>query len=78
MFIEFLFEIIHERCEPLVLAFELAKCCCKFNQYFQLRDQENVRVLFELEQYKESKEKREFKESVVQMERSDKTVKKPT
>ena len=33
LFAEFFFEVINERCEPLVLAFELFKAVCKLKQY---------------------------------------------
>ena len=75
--INFFFEVINERCEPLVLAFELFKAVCKLRQYRSLVTQEKIRVYMDLINYKQVKESKEFEASQIELLRSEKRVKKP-
>ena len=52
LFIEFLFEVLHERGEPLVFAFEGFKCLLKLKEYRRLVKYERVNVYLDMEQYK--------------------------
>ena len=56
LFLEFLFEVLHERVEPLVLAFEGLKCLCKLKEYRRLVKYERINVNLDMEQYKQLKQ----------------------
>ena len=49
---EFLFEVLHERGEPLVFAFEVVKGLLKLREYRRLVKYERVNVFIDMEQYK--------------------------
>lgn len=48
---EFLFEVINERDEPLVFAFELTKFFLRLREYRNLVKYERINVLIDMEQY---------------------------
>ena len=72
--LEFLFEVINERDEPLVLAFELAKCFFRLREYRQLVRQEKINVLLEMDIYKQFKQAQEHEESMCALIRSQRTI----
>ena len=49
LFIEFLFEVLHERGEPLVFVFEGVKSLLKLREYRQLVKYERVNVFIDME-----------------------------
>jgi hypothetical protein len=51
LFVEFFFEIMHERAEPLIAAIELAKCVLKLREYRLLVGQEKINTYVEMETY---------------------------
>ena len=51
LFIEFYFEVINERDEPLVFAFELAKFFLRMREYRSLVRHERINVLIDMETY---------------------------
>ena len=53
LFVEFLFEILHEKDEPLIAVIELVKASLKLREYFLLINKEKVHSYLELESYKE-------------------------
>ena len=55
LFLEFLFEVINERDEPLVFAFEVAKACLKLREYRSLVCHERINVLIDMELYTQFK-----------------------
>jgi hypothetical protein len=63
LFIEFLFEILHEKNEPLISVIELFKACLKLREYYQLIKKENVHSYLELESYRELTLLKEIKEN---------------
>lgn len=74
MFIEFLFEILHEKDEPLILGVELVKALLKIKEYYQLVTKEKVNSYLELESYKELTLLKEIKHNHVQLMRSNRRV----
>ena len=55
LFIEFFFEVINERDEPIVFVVELAKAIIKLKEYRGLRKHEEINVLIDLDMYKQYK-----------------------
>ena len=55
LFIEFFFEILNERCEPLILVFESFKSFLSFIEYKSLIEKENIKVYININSYKEFK-----------------------
>lgn len=54
LFIEFLFEILHEKNEPLISLFELIKAALKLREFHQLLTKERgIHTYLELESYRE-------------------------
>ena len=51
LFMEFLFEVINERDEPLVFAFEAVKFVLKLREYRALVRHERIHVLIDMELY---------------------------
>ena len=51
LFAEFLFEVINERDEPLVFAFEALKFVLRLREYRALVKHERINVLIDMEQY---------------------------
>lgn len=74
LFLEFLFEIINEKDEPLVCLVELAKAACKLLEFRQLVARENINSYIELESYRELKLLKEIKENHLRLMRSKKQV----
>ena len=52
LFLEFLFEVINERDEPLVFAFEVAKAVLRLREYRALVKYERINVLIDMEVYR--------------------------
>lgn len=63
LFIEFFFEILNERCEPIVLIIEGLKSFLRLREYSQLLFKENINVYIDIEAYKDMKRLKEIKES---------------
>lgn len=51
LFIEFFFEIMHERAEPLIAVIEGIKCLLKLREYKLLVGQEKINTYIEMETY---------------------------
>ena len=51
LFLEFLFEVINERDEPLVFAFEVAKAVLRLREYRSLVKHERINTLIDMECY---------------------------
>jgi len=52
LFMEFLFEVINERNEPLVFTFEAVKFFLRLREYRSLVKHERINVLIDMELYK--------------------------
>ena len=52
LFVEFFFEVINERDEPIVLVIELAKCIMKMREYVALVHNESINVYVEVDLYR--------------------------
>ena len=76
LFVEFLFEILHEKNEPIILVVELLKSMLKINEYYQLVHKEKVSSYLELESYKELTLLKEIKHNHVLLMRSNRRVHK--
>ena len=63
LFIEFIYEILNEQSEPLVIVIEGIKCLLKLREYRQLINKEHINAYIELEAYKELKKLKEIKAS---------------
>jgi len=63
LFIEFLFEILHEKDEPLIAVVELVKAALKLREYYQLIVKEKIHSYLELESYRELTLLKEIKEN---------------
>ena len=72
LFVEFFFEVINERCEPLVCLFEVVKAFCRAREYWKLQNQEGIKVYLGLETYKGLKESKEYEASMLNLIRSKK------
>ena len=77
LFAEFLFEVINERDEPLVFAFEAAKFILRLREYRSLVRHERINVLIDMEVYTQFKMAQEHEERVCSLIRSQKQVEKP-
>jgi len=53
LFVEFLFEILHEKDEPLLTVIEVVKAGLKLRELWQLVNKEKVNSYIELESYRE-------------------------
>lgn len=77
LFLEFLFEVINERDEPLVFAFELIKCACRLREYRALVRHERLNVLIDMDAYKQFKLAQEHEDKVCSLIRAQKQIEKP-
>ena len=76
LFIEFFFEILNEKAEPLIAVVELVKSILKFREYRLLVSSENLNTYIEMESYHELKRIKEIKDKHFQLVRSKKTLPK--
>ncbi len=76
LFVEFFFEIMHERAEPLIVAIELAKSVLKFREYRLLVGQEKINTYIEMEAYQELKKMKEIKDAHFTLVRTKKKLPK--
>ncbi len=76
LFIEFFFEILNERAEPLIATIELIKALLKFREYRLLVSNERLNTYLEMESYQELKRLKEIKEKHFLLVRSKKTLPK--
>ena len=77
LFVEFLFEILHEKDEPLVAMIELVKAGLKLREYYQLiKKEKGVHSYLELESYRELTLLKEIKHNHIQLMRSKRHVQK--
>ena len=77
LFIEFLFEILHEKDEPLIALIELVKAGLKLREYHQLLTKEKgIHSYLELESYRELTLLNEIKQNHIQLMRSKRRVEK--
>lgn len=74
MFVEFFFEIMNEKAEPLIALIELIKCVFRFYEYKALINKENLHSYIDLEAYKEMKRLKEIKENHFALVRSKKKL----
>ena len=77
LFIEFFFEVINERDEPIVLVFEVAKAFFRFREYISLMRKEDLHVLIDFEVYKQYNLSEAYEQGLINLIRSNKTIKKP-
>ena len=70
LFVEFLFEILHEKDEPLIAGIEFVKAGLKLREYYQLITKENINSYLELDSYKELTLLKEIKEGHIELMRS--------
>jgi hypothetical protein len=76
LFVEFFFEIMHERAEPLIAWVELAKCLLRLREYKLLVAQEKINTYIEMETYQEFKRMKEIRDAHFTLERSKKRMPK--
>jgi len=77
LFIEFLFEILHEKDEPLIALIELVKAGLKLREYHQLLTKEKgIHSYLELESYRELTLLNEIKQNHIQLMRQKRRVEK--
>jgi len=74
---EFLFEVINERGEPLVFAFEVVKAGLRLREYRSLVRHERINTLIDMEMYTQLKLAQEHEDKLCSLIRSQKTVEKP-
>lgn len=74
LFVEFLFEILHEKDEPLIMLIEAAKSCFKLREYYQLIHQEGINIYLDIESYRELTLLKEIKEGHIQMMKTKRLV----
>ncbi len=73
---EFFFEIMNERPEPLIAVIEFAKCIMKLREYALLVGQERLNAYIDSDQYQEMKRLKEIKEAHFTLIRSRKRLPK--
>jgi hypothetical protein len=78
LLIEFFWEFLHERADPLVVFLEAVKCLCKFKEYSELVHKENINTYLELEPFKEMMRLKEIRENNIYLIRSKKKFPKIT
>ena len=77
LFVEFLFEILHEKDEPLIAMIELLKAGLKLREYYQLiKKEKGVQSYLELESYRELTLLKEIKQNHIQHMRSKRHIEK--
>ena len=76
LFLEFFFEILNERCEPLIAVIEAFKSLLRLREYKQLIDKENINAYIDIDAYKELKRIKEIKDSHFFLVRSKKQLPK--
>lgn len=76
LFLEFFFEILNERCEPLIALLEGVKAMLRLREYNQLINKENINAYIDIEAYKELKRLKEIKDSHFYLVRSKKQMPK--
>lgn len=76
LFVEFFWEILNERSEPLIAIIEFFKCILKFREYKMLVDTEKVNSYIEMETYQEMKRIKEIKDAHFTLVRSRKKLPK--
>lgn len=76
LFIEFLFEILHEKDEPLIAVVELIKAGLKLREYYQLVHREKLQSYIELESYRELTLFKGIKETHIQLMRTKRRIQK--
>lgn len=76
LFVEFFFEILNERDEPLVALIEFFKAFLRLKEYKGLIYKENINAYIELDAYKELKRLKEIKENHFLLVRSKKRLPK--
>ena len=67
---EFFFEIMHERPEPLIAVVEFLKCLLRLREYALLVGRERVNAYIDADQYQEMKRLKEIKEQHFTLVRS--------
>jgi hypothetical protein len=75
-FIEFFYEIINERVEPLILVFEGINMVLRLREYVQLVKREHLNSYIDLDAYEDWKKLKEIKENHFFLVRSKKRLPK--
>ena len=70
IFAEFLFDLLNERDEPLVLALEVLKAVFRLREYRQLIGQEKIKTHIEFPEYKSLKDAQALEDSLCKLARS--------
>jgi len=74
IFAEFFFDILNERDEPLVFAFEAIKALLRLKEYRDLVSSEKIKTYVDFDTYKNLKETKAYEESLCKMARSQKII----
>lgn len=75
-FVEFFFEIMHEKPEPLIAVIEFAKCILRLREYALLVGSERVNAYIDADQYQEMKRLKEIRDQHFTLVRSKKRLPK--
>ena len=75
-FIEFFFEILNEKVEPVILFLEGIKVLLRLREYMQLLKSEHVNSYIDIDAYQEMKKLKEIKENHFFLVRSKKRLPK--
>lgn len=76
LFIEFFFEILNEKCEPLIVFVEAVKCILRLKEYKALIQREKINSYIDIDSYKEMKRLKEIKDNHFYLVRSKKKMPK--
>jgi hypothetical protein len=74
--VEFFFEIMNERTEPLIAVVEFVKMILKFREYRLLVGSERINAYIDMEAYQEMKRLKEIKDAHFTLVRSRKRLPK--
>jgi hypothetical protein len=76
LFIEFFFELMHERVEPLLVVIEIGKVLLKLREYRLLVGHEKINTYIDMDAYQEMKRLKEIRDAHFTLVRSQKTLPK--
>jgi hypothetical protein len=76
LFVEFIFQLMNEHCEPLMVLIEIAKAGLRFKEYAALVKKEGIKLYIEQSEYKEHKEISEIKQTHYKLSMTKKQVPK--
>lgn len=76
LFAEFIFQLLNEKCEPLVLLLESIKALLRFKEYNTLINKEGIKLYIESQEYNDHKKVGEVKQTHYKLSQTGKLLPK--